>query len=83
MNGRVVIFVGHQDQREEVDAGAFMYCSATGWCFGPLFDSADDCREFMDWVDKDKGTNVELRQVPTKELYELHSRWLVETRRAT
>jgi hypothetical protein len=77
-----VIFVGHQDQRETVDVGAFMYCSNTGWAFGPLFDSADDCREFMAWMDRDKGGEVDPRTLQTKELHELHSRWLVETRRA-
>lgn len=83
MDGRVVVFVGHQDQRDNVDAGAFMYCSCTGWAFGPLFDSADDCREFLTWLDKDRGADVDPRKLPTKELYELHSRWLVETQRAT
>lgn len=83
MNGRVMVFEGHQAGREAVDVGAVMYCSATGWAFGPLFDSADDCREFMAWVDQDKGADVELRQLSTRELYELHSRWLIATRRAT
>ena len=83
MNGRTVIFVGHQHERPTVDEGAFMYCSCTGWAFGPLFDSADDCKEFLAWLDQERHEDVDPRKLPTTELYQLHSRWLVETRRAT
>lgn len=81
MNGRVVIHVGHQADRPEVDAGAFMYCSYTGWAFGPLFDSADDCREFLGWLDGDKGGECDPRTLGTTELHDAYTRWLVETRR--
>ncbi len=81
----VGIFEGsrHGYDRDTVDAGAFMYCTVTGWAFGPLFDSADDCKEFMAWVDGQKGADTDPRTLTTKDLHDLHSRWLVETRRAT
>lgn len=77
------IFEGKRAGYDEaaVDAGAFLYCTETGWAFGPLFDSADDCKEFLAWIDRDKGEDVDARKLPTKELFDLHARWLVETRR--
>jgi hypothetical protein len=83
MNGRVMVFEGHQAERPDVDVGAHMYDSATRWAFGPLFDSADDCKEFMEWTDQQKGQETDLRRLTTLELYELHATWMVVTRRAT
>lgn len=85
MNGRVVIFAGQRHGYEpgHGEVGAFMYDSCSGWAFGPLFDSADDCKEFLDWSGAAGGETRDLRQVPTKELYALHVRWLAETGRTT
>jgi len=80
VNGRVMIFTGHQADRPEADPGAHLYCSSTGWSFGPLFDSADDCKEFLGWLETEKP-GEDARAMGTKDLYSLHARWLVETGR--
>lgn len=83
MDGRVMVFEGHQSERPDVDKGAHMYDSASGWAFGPLFDSADDCKEFMAWIDQQNGAETDPRRLTNKQLDDLHSTWLLVTRRST
>ena len=83
MDGRAMVFVGHQYTRDDVDSGAFMYCSSTGWAFGPLFDTPEDVIEFFAWLDADAGEEVDPRVLSTRELHARHSRWLAATSRVT
>ncbi len=34
----------------ENQEGAVLYCSTTGWAFGPLFIDTDDAQSFLDWL---------------------------------
>ena len=55
------------------DDGAVMYCSTTGWCFGPVFDTAEAAEDFVKMLD-DKG--VDPRKLTLCELDKEHIRWL-------
>ncbi len=34
----------------ENQEGAVLYCSTTGWAFGPLFEDRLDAESFLDWL---------------------------------
>lgn len=40
------IFIGIGDGWER---GAFLYCSTSGWAFGPMFESSDEAEAFLTW----------------------------------
>lgn len=53
-----------------------LYDSTTGHAFGPTFQSADDAQEFLDWLRT--KTLVDPRQIPWRELDDLHNAWWKE-----
>jgi hypothetical protein len=78
----VGIFEGHRsgyDSPGPTD-GAFLFCTVTEWAFGPLFDCADDCREFLTWLDGQRP-GVDVRTIAARELQQLHAMWLLFSRR--
>jgi hypothetical protein len=78
----VGIFEGHRAGYEQPGPtdGAFLFCTVTEWAFGPLFDSADDCKEFLEWMERQRP-GVDVRTIEAKDLQQLQAAWLVETRR--
>jgi hypothetical protein len=73
------IFVGHRDGYEGSVEGCFLYDTVTEWAFGPMFESVEECREFLAWL----GAEVDPRRFATRELEEHYNRWLTDTGRAT
>lgn len=41
-------------ERDEYDKGAeklaVLYCSTTGWAFGPVFNGREHAQRFLDWL---------------------------------
>lgn len=57
-----------------------LFCSTTGFAFGPTFDDEDAAQEFLDWYDKHEDRDPRL--LSDGEMEALHTQWLTETGRA-
>jgi hypothetical protein len=60
-----------RDTRSEGKSALF--CSSSGWAFGPVFNSRGEVRSFLRWYDKQHG--LDLRLLSDRDLESLHSTW--------
>jgi hypothetical protein len=49
------IIHGNQEHANGMEC-AVMFCSTTGWAFGPVFANAEQAERFIDWVPLDPRT---------------------------
>lgn len=64
----------------EVAAGvACLYCSTTGWAFGPVFNSRDEAEDFLAWLEAGELAgaldSADPRRYRDQELARLHGEW--------
>ena len=50
-----------------------LYCSTSGWAFGPVFGDEDEAAEFIQWYERHFG---DPRKHSNKEIEVHHSAWL-------
>jgi len=54
-----------------------LYCSTSGWAFGPVFEDADQAEAFLEWTKKHVGRD--LRLLSDEELETEYRKWLSST----
>lgn len=62
------------------DGKACMYCSTSGFAFGPVFESVDEMTNFLAWFWANYGIAgySDIRQVPINTLEELYTAYQKE-----
>ena len=62
--------------------GAVLYCSTTGWAFGPVFDDGKQAHAFLDWIGYGHhvGNRFDPRALDEEELEGAYFAFLEETK---